>query len=208
MAEPNEEKKKGFKFADAPHLISIIFSLTALVISYLSWEESHRSRLINQSSNRAITYVIDLQMVPKSEQLKEGTTLIEPPTSESYIFSAEYKLVVKNIGRTPAKSVHCNYKLINKWEEGYEGGLHESERSIWEEILPGVQEEVIIPIKMELTSRDSITDNYLFGSLTYQDELTEEMFEYRWCYQLGNGTPEFPTKPCPKNFPESYDPEN
>jgi hypothetical protein len=229
--EVGKNKKKWFRFGDAPHFIAIILSVSALAISYLSWTESHRSRLINQSSNRALTYVIDVKVVPKGpkqdpkvsreaeeipeEELPEGRAdaLALAKKGDVSDFPKTFKIVVKNIGRTSAKAIGCSYVVVNKSSERSEEHEYDITHgdSVLEELLPGVEEEIIItvpwkPIDVEIWDEVhnsccySLDDFYLIGRLTYQDEGTGETYQHRWCFQLGDGTDKLPIKPCPKEL--------
>ena len=59
-----EEEVAPVKTAETPHYISIGLSIAAILISCFSWWEVRRSRLISQSSNRAVAYVTDLKVLP------------------------------------------------------------------------------------------------------------------------------------------------
>ena len=199
--KPVEKKKR---FADAPHLITIIFSLAALVVSTLSWRESQHSRLINQSSNRALAYVIDVQQMPKSFYVEE----VKYRGNKNGVLM-KFKIVVKNIGRTTAKLVRCWYSLDSNsgCSDGSTIAMLEDKIKkspiIWNELSPGIQEEIIIPVDLIYSHENLYEEYYLVGRLIYQDELTERTYEHEWCFQLGGGSANNPIVPCQTNYPES-----
>src|SRR6266446_1889696 len=57
MAIENEELPKEpakAKIADRPHYVAIVLSVVAVILSLLSWWESHQNRRINEEINRPI----------------------------------------------------------------------------------------------------------------------------------------------------------
>jgi hypothetical protein len=173
MAEEPNEKKKGFKFADAPHYISVILSIAALIISGLSWRESHRSRLVSETSNRALVYAILLKPVNVGPKLPSTT----------------YQLVVKNLGKINALNVGYEYDVLSYSNDGEEEKKLETVTTLveWAELPPGLEREV----QIRLFSRTKNPNEHfrIKGILVYYDEATGEKYEQKWCFRIEDRNP-------------------
>jgi hypothetical protein len=177
-AKPVPEEK--LEATNKPHYISIILSISALLISSLSFCESRKGRMINLSSNRALVYVTDLH----SEE------------SNAPMVASDYKIAVKNLGRSNAQAVRYWYKFVQGTYQppNVENYGSESFDYLWAELPPGIQKEITIPILRGApapretappANKEKLNDHtYLIGMLAYRDESSGEDYNQRWCYRL------------------------
>jgi hypothetical protein len=98
--KPEPEKPKQ-KISDRPHLWTVLLSSIAIVVSALSYIESHRSRLINEEVNRPLVRAISVNLVgpimPK-EQFQGSK------------FQNGYTITFRNTGKAFADNVHIDFK--------------------------------------------------------------------------------------------------
>ncbi|MDQ3817844.1 MAG: hypothetical protein M3247_08735 [Thermoproteota archaeon] len=172
-----EAPRNKFKVAAPPHYISIALSILALLVSLLSWWESHSARLISQGSNRALAYVTELQNVKMP---------FDTP-------GPVYKVVVRNFGRSAAKGVRYWFKVtvanyMKPKESEYQSPQFEQ---LWAELPPGMQRETELNIPWGAPGTDKTIpeptkdeDQYIIGVLEYTDEPTGNTYQQRWCFRL------------------------
>jgi hypothetical protein len=99
-SEPADHPK-GRKLADHPHWWTIILSLIAIVVSGLSYLESHRSRLLNEAVDRPLVRLVSVD--PGQPAL--GKVLPTGPRLPRY-----YGLKLRNSGKSYANNVKVVYK--------------------------------------------------------------------------------------------------
>jgi hypothetical protein len=131
------EKPKS-KTADKPHHISFVLSILAIVISGLSWWESHSNRLLNEEINRPVLSLGSIES-RYGETLRSGETVIL------------FDVGLKNSGKFTARidkyvieSVHLNSGL-GCLPKSTLGEPIEKIPSMptWHEILPGQEEHFL-----------------------------------------------------------------
>jgi hypothetical protein len=89
------------KLADHPHWWTIILSLVAIVVSGLSYMESHSSRLLSEEVNRPLVRVVSVHVI--------GPILGKiQPNGDRY--PNAYHLLIRNSGRAFADNVRVAYK--------------------------------------------------------------------------------------------------
>lgn len=86
--QTQEVTRRG-KVADRPHYVSIVLSIIAVVISCLSWWESHRGRLINEEANRPVLSLENVTAELHTLEKDEGERI-------------NFELHLKNIGKVTA----------------------------------------------------------------------------------------------------------
>jgi hypothetical protein len=163
MTEEKEIVK--VKTADKPHYVSIILSIAAVIISCFSWWESHSSRLINESSNRALVHVVSLKPV-KNPDLS-GTT---------------YLLVVKNFGKSNALNVGFSYAVSTVDPDNSDENSSLGSVLAWDQwdLPPNMEREDSIGfIPKDLKANTLV---YFKGAMLYKDEATGKDFVQRWCF--------------------------
>lgn len=195
---PQESTKTVLKIADRPHYVSIVLSTIALIISLMSWWESRSSRVSNQSSNRAVVYAVELEEI--GDDRYDGH---------------DYKLTVKNFGRSPATDITVSNTVIAlkhyPTSQDYPTDVFVA---MLEDVAPSYQKEFVVPFirgrgeNNEMPEREEGEEIYLIGVLNYLDEPSGVRYYQKWCFKLGTNfgehyiEPEALPKyqPCPVSF--------
>jgi hypothetical protein len=89
------------RLADHPHWWTIILGIVAIVVSSFSYQESHRSRILNEAINRPLVRVVSIAI--------GGPALgnVQPVGSR---FPNYYSLKIRNSGKSFADKVKVTYK--------------------------------------------------------------------------------------------------
>lgn len=123
-------------WSDPPKLIPIIISVFALCISYLSWQEANRGRIINEEINRPVLSVARMDQ-------DMGTIII--PGSGGTVYS--FYVDLKNTGKSTAKILKADVdpRLSHQTDTCKmlpfdEGALEDLLNS--GDILPGIEEKL------------------------------------------------------------------
>src|SRR4051812_47820099 len=95
------ERKASTKFADHPHLWTITLSTIAIVVSGLSYFESHRTRVMNEQLNRPIV---------RATTIDVGLPVLGSAQPKTDKFQSAYTLHVRNSGKFFAGAVSVSYK--------------------------------------------------------------------------------------------------
>lgn len=172
--------KISLKVADKPHYWTIGLSVAALLVSCLSWYESHKGRLISLSSNRAVLYVTDFYIT-------------DSPDDDDFVAS---NIVVKNLGRSPAQAIRTSFHYLGSYEGIKEEDYKETEMDqLWFDLPPGIQKVYGFSAshaKAHMVSNRTVKI-YFIGVLSYIDEASGNEYKQRWCFEILDGRK---TKPC------------
>jgi hypothetical protein len=104
------DRRNRRKFADHPHWWTILLSAIAIVISVLSYVESHRNRALNEEVNRPIIRVASIVDRGLVFEIRQAN----PPRRENAI-----DLYIRNNGKTFAGNVVVTYKAqLDDMREG------------------------------------------------------------------------------------------
>jgi hypothetical protein len=118
MGETDEQKppdqKQPKKFADHPHLWTITLSSIAIVVSGLSYFESHRTRVMNEQLNRPIV---------RATAIDVGSPVLGSTRPQGDKFQNSYTLHVRNSGKLFARAVLVSYKAQLQDIRAIAGGL-------------------------------------------------------------------------------------
>src|SRR5882724_9597522 len=168
---------KTSKSADRPHYVAICLSLLAVLVSCLSWWESHTSRKINETASRGIAYVTNFQ--------KRGKDVND----------AAYLITIKNFGRSSALAVRYSYSITtdNPHKTGTPDERHEEQPdpyffSVTAELPPGLEKQIATSIMWSsamnfIPKLEEGKYYYIIGILSYVDEASGKEYRQQWCYQ-------------------------
>jgi hypothetical protein len=153
--------------------IAIIISVIALIISGLSWWDSHRQGKLTAGQIKSYVQVVEAK-------------LVEPISEASFI---QLQLKIKNFGQTAAVNVRgeMDYQVGMPDPEGK--GNEATRRDIGS-MGPGMERTVTLTSNRR-NMRDWPTPTlrgdqrvFFFGTVWYTDDTTREERKEDWCYQL------------------------
>jgi hypothetical protein len=191
LSEKPQEKSVLDRIADRPHSISIALSILALLISLLSWWESHSGRVSTQTSNRAVVEVVELR---------------ELAADNSRPNAPRYKLIVKNSGRSSVVDVlTSNTILVSPYRPGKRDYPEDIYVEMVDNIPPNSQKEYEETFVRGLRDQrlPELKQNehlFLIGVINYMDEPSGVRYLQRWCFQLDGADHTTPIRPCPSYF--------
>lgn len=191
---PPTEGRALRRRADQPHHLSLILSVAAIVVSLISWRESHASRIASQSASRAVLEVADVSMSAKPSQ--DG--------------KRDFELSVKNQGRATAQAIGYWWGVEVNNTTPLEEFRHSPHyfnppnpklielKEFNSEIAPGSQHR--LPFSVELGVETPNPPGppgpeaiiYVYGAIQYKDEATHNNFTSRWCFSIRSGR----SRPC------------
>jgi hypothetical protein len=167
--------------------------------------------MISQISTRPILSVVEVRVEPPLYPITSEQDLAKPNGPTRYV------VVLRNIGNSPARYIRFHYQIIERDSCGSEEAAQEfydrleNGLPVIDQLLPAMQEEIAISINWKPEDFESsgegeilshfLIDNYLLaGELIYDGEAAERFHQDKWCYQLGDGSPKLPIKPCQKQY--------
>jgi hypothetical protein len=101
MTDEADKSRLEPKTADRPHLVSLIFSVAAIVISILSYVESHRSLLLNAEVNRPLVRATSVELFGP---IMDVAQFKGPKQTNAY------GITFRNSGKAFADDVHIELK--------------------------------------------------------------------------------------------------
>lgn len=152
--------------SESPKWIALVLSLIAIIISGLSWWESHTGRRINEEVNRPILTLIDFSS-PSVSQGKDHLSV-----KINYTFRNVGKVAatarVVTIQSTPTLRTFCHILLSEK----------ESERHVYFEPLPGLDRTISEQLEVSQDCEEDgklILDNIMM-IVEYSDPVSGNLF--------------------------------
>lgn len=181
------------KIADQPHSLTILLSVAAIVVSAISWNESHQNRRLNEKLSRPIVRVINVSKTGPVMEFRDKVLITN-------------RLTLKNSGRTFAKNV--NISLRSQLDDERVGEHSHrftdtedvmSSQSKLGDLAPEDEDSVAfmanVLSKPPTSTLGSITFSPVAlktkGTLTYEDPLNGAIYTEDFCFALWNDSKEF-----------------
>jgi hypothetical protein len=159
------EKKSSKWWSDPTKLIPIVISSAALFISFLSWQESHQGRLINEEINRPIFTLENITSSP----------IWGPSSINNEGYLSVFSMKIKNFGK-----VSANIEQINLRAYGVSSKCDltiEEDTTFTKIIMPGFVENFITFINIPKTCDLLLSLGfYLSIEFKYSDSATGKQY--------------------------------
>jgi len=199
------------KIADRPHLLAILLSLIAIVLSSFSLYESHMARKLNEVTDRAVIQPESIRLLSDWKwNVIEGKKTSNVPI----------EITLHNSGKSLARNIHVGVTLgiaVMARKPGEQTGspnkvtievgaatllpdnMGPGVNSVYRLLLDASQLQKAVKIQLE--PEGNVTDIIISPSLAYEDEATQGKYTDDFCYRAKadkNGVVKAGTVfPCP-----------